>query len=163
MKTVAKKLAVVFLLLSMAGSSLCVSKRASAKSESKVTKTFTLSPKKSVKHTVSVDKKDKLFVKVKILEVKGSVSLEDGEDLWWGYYECADGKGSFFYPDSKPSKLKEKSFKKGKVLTSKEEDGEFGVSGETDVEWEIPSGITKLKICVTYYTKSGKARIKSVK
>lgn len=163
MKKVIKKYAVVLLLLSMVSGSLLTPKQASAKSMSKVTKTVTLKSGKSVKHMLSVDEKDKLFVKVKILEVKGRVSLKYGADLWWGYYEFSEGKGSFFYPESKPSKLKANSFKKGKILTSKEEEGGIGVNGKTDVEWDVPNGISKLKIQVTYYTKSGKAGIKSVK
>ena len=54
---------------------------------------------------------------------------------------------------------KKSSLKKGKILTSKKN----YLHGRVIIEWNLPDGIKKLKVKVTYYTKSGKAGIKSLK
>ena len=160
MKTT-KKLLMVVLLLSMMCSSLSVPKQVSAKSVSKVTKVFTLTVnKRQVKHKLSISANEKVFTKVKFLDVKGKVSLISGEELIFGCYEGKNGMGSFFAPWTKPS-LKKTSFKKGKTLTQNGQ-GDY-INGKSEVEWYIPSGIKKLKVKVTYFTKSGKAGIKSIK
>lgn len=155
MKVMKKTLLMVVLLLAVCGC-LSISKQVSAKTVSKVTKVFTLTPKKNfIRHKLSIKKKVKVVAKMKFLEVKGKVSLKSGEELYLGEYDCYDGKGSFFSSWSKPDKLKKKSFKKGKVLVSNED----YISGKSIVEWYIPKGIKKLKVQVTYYTKNGKAAI----
>lgn len=160
MKTTMKKLLMVVLLLSIVSGGVLMPKQASAKTVSKVTKVFTLTAnKKLVKHKLSINTKEKVLVKVKFLEVKGKVLVESEEDLFLGEYLFKMGKGSFFSYWSRPSKLKKSSFKKGKILTSKDD----YINGKSKVEWYIPQGIKKLKMQVTYYTKSGKAGIKSVK
>ena len=64
---------------------------------SKVTKVITLtSNKKAVTHHLSIRAKETVFVKVKFLEVKGSVSLKSGEGLYFGEYFLSDSMGSLF-------------------------------------------------------------------
>lgn len=160
MKAMTKKLLMLVLLLSVVcGGGLSISKQASAKAVSKVTKKITLTDGKSIdiQHKLSISAKEKVNVKIKFLEVKGKVASKN--DLYLGFYECNDGKGSLFAPWTSPSKLKKNSFKKGKVLTSTED----YLNGKATVDWNIPKGIKKLKLQVTYYTESGKAGINSVK
>lgn len=151
-----KKLLMMVLLLSMVFGCMSVSKPASAKSVSKITKVFTLTTqKKGISHILSMDRKEKVFTKMEFLEVKGKIS-EKFPSL--GFYESYN-MGWLFDDDTSPSKLDKKSFKKGKKFTSKKD----YLQGKSLVEWDIPNGIKKLKIKVTYYAKSGKACIRSLK
>lgn len=151
----------IFILLLMGGVVLTIPEQAYAKKVSSCNKVITLtSKKKSTTHKLSISGKEKVFVKIKFLEVKGKSLLPTKhEDLFFGGYECGDGMGSFFSKWSKPNKLKRNSFKKGKTLKSTDD----YITGKSTVEWSIPKGIKKLKVRVTYYTKSGKSRIKSIK
>lgn len=160
MKAMTKKLLMLVLLLSVVcGGGLSISKQASAKAVSKVTKKITLTDKKGfVVHKLSIATKEKVNVKIKFLEVKGKAKGSE-EELYFGGYECKNGKGSLFAPWTSPSKLKKNSFKKGTILTSTED----YLNGKATVEWYIPEGIKKLKMQVTYYTESGKAGIKSIR
>lgn len=162
MKEMKKKLLIMVLFFAVCGGiGFSMPKYVSAKSVSKVTKTFTLTTKSNfVEHKLSISKKEKVTAKIKFLEVKGNVSLKSGEDLSFGGYEFPDGMGSFFADWTKP-KLKKSSFKKGNVLNAKK--NEDYISKKSTVEWYLPSGLKKLKVQVTYFTKSGKAGINSVK
>ena len=90
------------------------------------------------------------------LDVNGKATQKD---ILFGEYECRNGKGSFWMPFPQ-YKFSKNSFKKGKTLVSLDDEW---INGKSEVEWYIPKGITKLKMKVTYFTKSGKAGIKSVK
>ena len=163
MKTAVKKLFTMVLVVSVICSGLVFAapKQASAKMASKVTKVITLtSNKKAVTHHLSIRAKETVFVKVKFLEVKGSISLKSGEGLYFGEYFLSDSMGSLFNEWSNSNKLKKSAFKKGKVLSSK--DDEF-LYGKAEVDWSLPSGLKKCKVQITYYTKSKKAGIRSVK
>lgn len=144
------------LLLSMVCGSISVSKPASAKSVSKITKVITETNKMyGAVHKLSIKKNEKVFTRIEILDVKGKVSSSRG--LEFGHTTLnMDG---LFDRNSSPSKLKKSSFKKGEILTSKKN----YLHGRVIIEWNLPDGIEKLKVKVTYYTKSGKAGIKSLK
>lgn len=161
------------LLLSVICSSLSTTS-VSAKSASKVTKIITLTHEKSwVQHILSIHSSEMVRAQVKILEVKGKPTLSK-DQLYLGTYEfmnykngkAYDGsKGSFFTSWTNP-KLTKKSFQKGKILkiNSAWKKGESPyISGKAGVSWDLPEGISKLKMKITYYTKSGKKNIKSIK
>lgn len=134
-----------------------VPKEAEAKNVSKVEKVVTLTKKSSSAiHKLSISNSEKVNAKVTFLEVKGKATQKD---IYFGEYECRNGKGSFWMPFPQ-YKFSKNSFKKGKTLVSLDDDW---INGKSEVEWYIPKGITKLKMKVTYFTKSGKAGIKSVK
>lgn len=158
----------IVLFITIMGASIVFPKKALAKSVSKKAIVITLSPKKKVKHKLSIKPSEKVVAKVDILSVKGDVT-ERESDLCFGYIDFRSykkgkiidgGKGSFFAYYTKP-KLKKSSFKKGRILRTKGKD--CYITGNALVEWNPPKGISKMKIRVTYYTKSGKAGIKSVK
>lgn len=159
---------VIAFIIVLMGVSIIFPKRASAKSVSKKAMVITLTSKKEVKHKLSIKSSEKVVAKVDVLSVKGVVT-EKESDLCFGYIDFAcykkgkmidGGEGSFFANYTKP-KLKKSSFKKGKVLRTKGND--CYITGKAVVEWVLPKGISKMKIRVTYYTKSGKVGIKSVK
>lgn len=143
-------------------------KHASAKVVSKMTKTFTIKMEKNpedtgtyVCHGIRFNKKEKIGVKVKILQVKGKLSKRAAKEIMFGYFEDGDGKGSVF-----TEKMNKNSFKKGKVLGKKNMGGYYlqdPERGKARVEWTVPDGIKLIKMKVTYYTRSGKAGIKSIK
>ena len=137
---------------------LMVTKPVEAKSVSKVSKVITLTQKKKeVTHNLSINRKENVIATIKFLKVKGKIPKKENE-LYFGYYTFVDGKGSFFSPWTEPEELKKSSFKKGKTLKSNDY-----IYGTSEVTWTIPRGIKKLKVKVTYSTKSGKAGIISVK
>lgn len=150
----AKKVLTMVLLLSMVFGCMSVSKLASAKSVSKISKVFTLTRKNGVTHKLSIKKNEKVYVKMEFLDVKGKVSpkvpasgveLGNATSDWWE---------PLFGSDSTP-KLTKSSFKKGAKFTSNSY-----LYGKEEIEWCFPEGPKKLKVKVTYYTKSGKAGIK---
>lgn len=164
MKTKLKRLFAVVLVLSIVcgGISLPTAKKVYAKTVSKVTRVFTLTPQRwRVKHKLSISENEKVKVKIKFLEVKGKAdgTVAESDRLWFGNYYTNDGTSSFFLDSTKP-KLRKSDFKKGVVLTSN--DYIYGYDG-FDVYWDIPNGLKKLKVQVTYYTESGKAGIHSIK
>lgn len=168
MKEFTKKLFAMILLASIVCGGISLSKpnQAYAKTVSKVTKKFTLTQKNStVTHELKITEGEKVFVKVKILDVKGKVSKQimDGS-LCFGFYEDSTiGMDAFFSDWTKP-KLKRNAFKKGKVLdSSKNEEGLGAIGGDADVDWSMINGLKKLKVEVTYYTESGNVGIESVK
>lgn len=170
MNNIIKKTLTMALLFSMTCGIVGVSipKQASAKTASKVTKVITLTNKNKngITHKLSISKKEKVAVKIRFLQVKGKLSKKaTNDDLYFGYYEGDFSKGTFFTQYSKPGKLKKTSFKKGKSLDSSKTDY---ISGKNEViwnlpDWDLPNGIKKLKVQITYYTKSGRKGIKSVK
>lgn len=161
MKTVAKKLLTVVLVLSMVcGVALSEPQYASAKAVSKVTKVVTLTKRNAIDHIVVVGK-EKVFVKVKILSIKGKVRKDENGDLLFGDAEgMGYGKGTLFASFGNP-KLKKSSFKKGKVLPA--DKNSYFCNGEVQIGWWVPDGVKNMKVQITYYTKSGKAGIKSLK
>lgn len=161
MKTKVKKMLVMGIVFSMlcASVALSTSKQVSAKAYSKITKTITLRKKNAIHHKLSIAKNEKVYVKVKILSIKGKAKLDINGDLLFGDFEGSTGKGTLFNSYEKP-KLKISAFKKGKVLQM----SKWGYLAENvDVGWWVPDGIKNMKIRITYYTKSGKAGIKSLK
>ncbi len=160
MKVATKRLLMVILfLLVVCGAGLSKPKEVSAKTVSKVKKVFTLTPEKVVTHKLSISKKEVVRVKIKFLKVKGKVGKVESGELMFGDWESDVGMGALFASWNKP-KLKKKWFKKGKVLKTKKDNY---ITGESTIDWYVPKGIKKLKVRVTYYTKSGKAGIKWVK
>lgn len=159
---------IIMFIIVVMGVAVLFPQRASAKSVSKKTMVITLTSKKKITHKLSIKSSEKVAVKADILSVKGAVTEKESE-LGFGYFdfrcykkgEMIDGgKGSLFAYYTKP-KLKRSSFKKGKVLRSK---GKYSyITGKAVVEWVLPKGISKMKLRVTYYTKSGKVGIKSIK
>ena len=135
-----------------------------------------------VTHKISMKVNEKLKIKVKVLDVAGKVFSKyytrgRKYDFGLGNYDPHIEYGSFdvFSPYTKP-KLKESFFKKGNVLTSEEiqflpkknrvdeRHAKPIVNGtKAEMNWFPPAGVTKLKLQITYYTKSGKAGIKSIK
>ena len=167
-----KKVVTMVLLLSLVCGSILVSKPASAKSVSKITEIFTLTEKdvdnrEYILHKLSIAKKEKVFTKLEILDVKGKFydSKSGNKDVCFGdRYKVGarndrETSGPIFWNYSKPSGLTPKSFKKGNKFTSKKD----FLTGKTNVEWYLPEGLKLIKVKVTYYTKSGKAGIKSLK
>lgn len=159
-----KKIVTIIMLLALLAGITPESSVVSAKSTSKVVKVFTLTQKKDVvHHRLSINPKEKVKVKIDILDVKGRLK---GKEHYFGYYEFVGkntgGKGSFLSSYSTP-KLKKNLLKKGKSLSPADSDGNVWISAKAYVDWELPNGIKKLKVRVTYYTKSGRKGIKSCK
>lgn len=153
-----KKIAVATLMFVLLLGVTALSKEeVSAKTMSKVSKVITLTKKNYLAgQRLSIRSNEKVFVKVKILEVKGKVTESEREkELYFGGYICDEGMGSFWMPFPK------NAFKKGNTIKAGSVDNY--VTGNAGVDWEMPKGITHLKMKITYYTKSGKAGIHSVK
>lgn len=164
-KTLGKSLLAMVLVVSLVCGCIYLPtpKQASAKAVAKVTKTITIKEEENpddtgtyVCHGIKFDKKEKIVVKVKFLQVKGKLSKRALKENMFGGFEDGDGKGPIF-------SIKKNSFKKGKVLGKKNMSGYYLQGGKTLAEWSVPDGIKLLKMKVTYYTLSGKAGIKSVK
>ncbi len=160
-----KKLCMATILLTMG--IVCVPVMTSAKSVSKVTKVITITSKKGIEHSLSINPKEKVSVKVKFLSVKGKVKVQP-KDLYFGFYEFAvyqkkkmidGGEGSFYNQYTTP-KLTKGSFKKGRMLSENKEDY---ISGKSTVEWSVPNKIKKIKMQITYFTRSGRKGINSIK
>ena len=162
MRTVVKNFLTIFLVLLMVcgGVALIEPQHVAAKTVSKVTKVVTLTKKNAIDHTVVVGK-EKVFVKVKILSIKGKASKDENGDLLFGDAEgMGYGKGTLFASFGKPQ-LKKSSFKKGKVLPA--DKNSYFCNGEVQISWWVPEGVKSMKVQITYYTKTGKAGVKSFK
>lgn len=167
MKTFSKRLLTIVLMLSILYGSIFLSTQyASAKTMSKVTKVLSLTKNKGVAYQLKIKKSEKVLVKVKILSIIGKAKLDEDGDLCFGLYEFRayknkklidGGKGSLF---TSYDKLKKSSFKAGKILPSS---GNDYLTGKADVGWSLPDGIKKMKVQITYYTKSGKPGIISLR
>ena len=170
MKVIKKSMIAMILVLSMICGSIrnLPTKHASAKVVSKVTKTFTIKMEKNpedtgtyVCHGIRFNKKEKIGVKVKFLQVKGKLSRRAAKEITFGDFEDGDGNGPVF-----GEKMNKSSFEKGKVLDKKNMGGYYlqdPKRGKARVEWTVPDGIKLIKMKVTYYTCSGKAGIKLTK
>ena len=99
--------------------------------------------------------KSSAVAEVKILDVKWKANSSDDEwGISWGYFEDDMGKGSLFY------NLKPKDFKKGSVLTSS---NDITLCGNGEAEIDLPDGIKKLKIKVTFKTTDNSKSITEIK
>lgn len=162
MRTVEKNFLTIVLVLSMVCSGIVLTKPkyVVAKAVSKVTKMVTLTKKNAIDHTV-VAGKEKVFVKVKVLSIKGKVKNDKNGDLLFGDAQGTGyGKGTLFASFGNP-KLKKSSFKKGKVLPA--DKNSYFCNEKVQIGWWVPDGVKSIKVKITYYTKSGKAGIKSFK
>ena len=162
MKQIVKRIITMIMALAMVCGCVVLPdpQYASAKMVSKVTKVVTLTNRKVIYHNV-VTGKETVFIKVKILSTKGKVRKDENGDLSLGDIEGEGfGKGTLFNSMDKP-KLKIKSFQKGKILQSNWAAIRSG--GDVEIGWWPPDGVKSMKVEITYYTKNGKAGIKSVK
>lgn len=156
-----KKTVTITLIIALFFGMIGMPKEASAKSVYKVTKVITLTNKSQSRiiHSFKVAPNEKVAVKMEVLSVSKKAKKSD---LYIGYYDSEDSMGVLFSPDTKP-KLKKSSLKKGSVLVRNEND--YCLTGNTEVDYQPfdGKGIKKLKIRITYYTKSGKSGIASFK
>ena len=177
MKAIAKKGLMLLVIVSLLCGSVSTSVQASDQKSSKVTKVITLTSDMNTKkkyltlyHHLEVDDNEEVIVNVKFLQVKGKVSLTSRDKelysdwkkgLTWGGCLYKDVQDPLFSPrrtekygKSSVNKITKNSFKKGNAITA------YAGSGLTAVNWSLPTGLKKIKMKVTYYTKSGRAGIR---
>ena len=177
MKAIAKKGLMLLVIVSLLCGSVSTPVQASGRKSSKVTKIIALTSDMNTKkkfltlyHHLQVDDNEEVIVNVKFLQVKGKVSLTSRDKeyypnwkkgLTWGGCLYKDGKDPLFSPfrtekygKSSVNKITKNSFKKGNTITA------YAGSDITAVNWDLPTGLKKIKIKVTYYTKSGRAGIR---
>lgn len=128
-----------------------------AKTVSKKSVTITLTKKNPI-YTCDFGLKEEAEIKVQIKVLSASGKAKD-KKMNFGVYEAdgpGGGMGSLFY-DLKTSKLK-----KDKTFTSMEL-AKYGPVGSGNVFFDLPEGMKKLKIKVTFSSADGKKVIESVK
>lgn len=136
-------------------------KEASAKSVSKRSTVVTLSGKnKMAGQRVSIRSNEEVLIKIKILDVKGKMTEKWRRNAYFGTFLSDFGTGSYWMGEFPRLRLSKNAFKKGNVIKV---DDDEPLLGEGGVDWDLPDGITMLKMQITYYTKSGKAGINYVK
>lgn len=143
---------------------------AEAKSVNKITKTFILSDSSVVLfHQLSIKSDTKMKIKVQFLQVEGNVKKKS--DLLFGGHGLEVKKNGKILPESYMSPfwshfnhtLKKSSFKKGNTLTATEQTVGSGKTATATMYWQLPKGITKLKVKVTYSTTRGNKGLSFVK
>lgn len=151
----AKKIKVLSMFLAL---SLLISLACPAK----VTEAASASKKKSVTITLTKDDPSQMFylrlkkqspvkVTVKVLKAKGTA---EKKKIYWLPYEADTSKGSLFYGN-----LKTKKLKKGQSLTSKTLVS--SPASDAEITFDLPEGMTMLKIKVTVSSTKGKKVIQS--
>lgn len=123
-------------------------------------KSFVITIKNSKNYISRFDFKFKISGKasavteVKILDVKGKANDSEDGGISWVYFDTDMEKGSLFY------NLKPKNFKKGAVLTSSED---YPLCGNVNESFDLPDGIKKLKIKITFKTTDNSKSLTGIK
>jgi hypothetical protein len=150
-KVMKQKTIMAVLILSLVVSTFMPVHKVEAAGVSSKSVVVTFDKKKSYhSFRIKLNKEVTALADIKILQVTGKANQKG--KIYYGSVGCVDGIGSCF------ENLTSKDFKKGKVLHS-----DWGVYKNGGVTFDLPRGIKKMKVKITFKTSDNSKSITLVK
>ena len=136
-----------------------------AKAVSKITKTITLKEGMVTYHIMDIKADTEVKVKVKFLNVSGSLKGKEfggHDEMYYQKGKMVDGGMNPLWATYQKN-LNKNSIKAGKELSATGITVKKNYTGMMVMNWGVPKGIKKVKMKVTYYTTKGNSGIASFK